>query len=465
VKLLDWMIKRFLMSGVMFFAAGPVVIPGASEGAAPPVTDSGTGIEGLGGEAEDSSAAEESGELIESGQEADGEAPEGQQAAGKEEKIDWRTVPQDVKAHIQEISKTNPKLGNSLQNAVYTSQTFLREFPGGLKEAQGLKKVVEDIGGLEEVQGIHSSYKDMQAEQEALDSKARSGDVSVIDNLMEIAGDGFSLLMPSALDKWSAKDPAGYGHVIGKVMVNAMQEAGVVADLNLAFKMLALNNPEATKLGVEALQKVAGWVNQVGKIASRAPQKPQVDPAIAQQTKDLENQRAQIFNEKFANEFGSWRDSQIRDLVKTVSGGKVLNEFQATTLGNRVVQEMQSILKSDPEYMKSLEKIYNSRDMASLLKFSKSRTSKLLPDMVKKVYRNLFGSAPVKKTAPPAAKPPVAAQAGAAQQTQEWQKIDAAKAPSPDAIDGTKTDFKMKFNKQAILKDGRKVYWGDRVPS
>lgn len=456
-----------LVFGFALFAVGPVAIPGGSEGGTPPPDTTGTGVEGLGDGAE-SSAEEGTGEEASLPAEAQGESPEGEGepelGAQKDAKIDWRTVPPEVKAHIQALSKDNPKLGNILQNAVYTSQTFLREFPGGLKEAQGLKKSIEEVGGLEEIQNTLSSYKTMQAEQETLDTKARSGDSSVIDNLMEIAGDGFGQLMPTALDRWSASDPQGYAHALGKVMVNAMQEAGVVADLNLAFKMLALNNPDATKLGVEALQKVAGWVNSVGKIAQKPPQKAQIDPQIAQQTKDLENQRAQIFNEKFSSDFGSWRDVQIRDQVKSIAPSAKLNEYQLTTLGNRVIQEMQSVLKADATYLKDLERIYNSRDMAALLKFTKSRAQKVLPEVVKKTYRQLFGTQAVVKKPVTSAKPAQAAAGAGTQQPAGWEKIEASKAPSPDEIDGKLTDFKMKFNKQAILRSGRRVYWGDRVP-
>ena len=459
--LINLIITHFLTGSALFFASGPVILPGMGGGETLPPPAEGGGTEGESGEELVETDGSEGTE--EDGTEADG-TPKTTPTADKDAKIDWRTIPQDVKAHIQAISKDNPKLGNALQNAVYTSQTFLKEFPGGLKEAQTLKHEIEEVGGLEEVKSLRTNFQTMQEEQEVLDSKARSGDSSVLDNLMEIAGEGFSKLMPTALDKWSASDPDNYGHIMGKVMVNAMQEAGVVADLNLAFKMLNLNNPDATKLAIESLQKVASWVNGVGKIAAKVPQKAAVDPKIAQQTQDLENQRAQIFNEKFSGEFGNWRNSKIREQVSVVAPDKKLSDYQMETLGTRVISEMRSILESDPEYMKNLERIYNTRNMAELLKFAKSRTEKLLPEVTKKAYRALFGVVTPINKKKVTAKPTQAAGTGAQTTTQGWVKVSPDKAPDPSLIDNKKTDFKMKFNKQAILIDGKKVYWGDKVP-
>ena len=63
-----------------------------------------------------------------------------------EEKIDWRTIPQNVRNLLGELKKSDPKLANLVQNAVYTSQTFSKEFPGGLKEAQALKQAIDAAG-------------------------------------------------------------------------------------------------------------------------------------------------------------------------------------------------------------------------------------------------------------------------------------------------------------------------------
>lgn len=458
---------HFLLQHVLMLAATATVgisgdaagalITGGSDG-----TDGADGGSGEGAEGEDD-GTDDTDSTGDGQSQTEGDKTQDQKTA--EGKVDWRTIPPEVKGHIQEIAKTNPKLANMLQNAVYTSNNFLKEVPGGLKEIRALKTSIEELGGLEEIKTQAATYRNLVDEQETLDSKARAGDISVLDTFAEIAGEGFFKLMPQALTRWANQDREGYSHEMGKLMVGAMREGGLVSDLNLAFKMLKLNNAEATKEALECLNRCAEWANGINKLATTAPVKPQVDPKIAEQQRDLDQGRTKLFNEQFSSDFGGWRNKQISDTVATLTNGRQLNEYQMNTLANRIVSDIKDILTSDKDYTKNLQRIYDARDMAELKKFAQARTSKILPEVAKKAYRSLFGTAPAtKKTAKPGDKT-----VKPGQQTtvpvKGWVKVAPDKAPSPDQIDGKKTDFSMKFKKQAILKDGSKVYWGDKVPA
>lgn len=399
--------------------------------------------------------------VVESGT-GDGSSTGKETKPSAEAKVDWKTIPTEVRSHIQEISKVNPKLGNMLQNAVYTSQTFLREVPGGLKEIRALKQTIEDAGGPEEIKNLQGIHKELVNEQENLDNLARSGNPAVLDNLIEIAGEGFSKLMPTAMDRWQASDPQGYQHETSKLMVSALKEGGVVADLNMAFSMLRLNTPDAIKEGIESLKRVAAWVNGIGDVASKVPERPKTDPKIAEEQTKIDNQKAQLFNQEFSNDFGSWRNHQLSSEVTKISNGRQLTEYQMETLGQRVIGDIKNILTSDDDYMRNLERLYNARDKSELLKFAKARTSKLLPEAVKKAYRSLFSNPVAKKSV---AKKEATPTAVVSAPVKGWQKVDPSKAPTPDQIDSKKTSFEMKFRKQAILSNGQKVYWGTHVPA
>lgn len=409
------------------------------------------------------------GELDESTEgtgEPDGLGPDGQpKVPEKESKVDWRTVPQEVKNHIAKLrADGDSKTANLIQNAVYTSQSMLKEFPGGLKEAQALKNSIEELGGIEEIKTLQSTHRQFVEQQEALDSRAKQGDPAAIDSFINIAGkDGFAKLMPVAMDKWSASDREGYQHVMSQVMVNAMREGGVVAELNMAFKLLGLKTEAATTEAMSSLERVATWANGINKIAVTVPAKPQIDPNIQNQQKELDSQRDKMFNTEFSNQFGTWRNSQIDEQLKTIANGRVLNEYQRKTLGQRVVQDIQDILTVDSEYMKSLNKIYGTRDMAELQKFTRARTAKLLPEVTRKAFKSLF-SDPTRKPITKTGTKPGAITQPVVPVVKGWTKVAPDKAPTPDQIDNKKTDFNMKFKRQAILKNGTKVYWGTHVP-
>lgn len=463
--------KLFFLFPFTFFVTGAVVPSGGGE--APPA---GEGTEGAEGDGSEESVEEG----VEGAEEVEGGGEEPESGEGKpvpkaaSEKVDWRSVPQEVKAHLQELGKSNPKLGNLLQNAVYTSQTFLREFPGGLKEAKGLKTSIETLGGVEEIQNLHTAHKQLITEQEDLDRRAASGDPEVLNVLADVAGDGFVKLMEPALSLWNQKDPAGYAHSIAKLLVSTLSDGGVVSSLNLVHKMLALNTPEATKMAMEELKRASDYMNQIGDVASKPPEKPKVDPIIAAGKKEIEDGRAKLFTDKFNTRFQSWRNPQItKAIYATAPRGSKFTQDQLNVLGKEIVNEVKGVLAADGEYIKTLERLFNSRDEEALFKFTSSRTMKVLDQAAKRVYGRLYRNitpakkaatgAPGQKTEPGTAQKRTAATTGT--ETKGWTKISADKAPDPNDIDNTKTDFKMKFKKQAFLKDGRKVYWGDSVPA
>lgn len=464
MKIFIHILYQLLFGFSILFAAGPVVISeGGGEGLPASGEESDTG-EKTGGEEEQEVAEEGAGEKEGEGS---GEKPEKSSATLH---LDGRTIPPEVRAHLQAISKENPKLGNLLQNAVFTSQSFLREFPGGIKEAQSLKKSIDEFGGLEEAQKIKQNYQALSDEQEALDSKARAGDPEVLQNLVEISGEGFSKLMPHALDLWASKNPAEYEHVVSKVIVSAFQTGGLVSNLTLAAKMLSMDGQPAKDAAIEALNNVISWANKINDISKKAPERPKVDPDIERQQKELEGQKEQIFRDKFNSQYGAWRDSQIQKELSSIAPGKKFSDFQMQSIGNAVVARVKNILIQDPEYTKSLEKIYNTRDLDELLKFSKSRVTRVLPGAVKDVYHRLYAETSLggkkkaaasgqKSSEKPGEKKSASAAAPAAK---GWVKLSAG--PKPDEIDNGKTSFEMKFRKGAILKDGRKVYWGEKPP-
>ena len=453
---------HLIHSAIMFAGAVAISLPGSESIDAGLLSEGSEGSEGTEGqESTEGQEGTESQEGIEGSEGTDGTKP----GVSKESKVDWRTVPQNVKAHIQELSKTDKTLSNLLQNAVYTSQTMLKEFPGGLKEAQALKSSIEEFGGLEEIRSLSETHNQFVEEQESLDNQAREGNPEVLTNLVNIAGkEGFGKLMVPAIDMWAQSDPAAYSHVMSRVIVNTMRESGVVAEINTAFKMLSLNNPEATKEAIESLKRVATWANDINKVATIPPEKPAVDPKIQEQQQSIDNQKVELFNKEFSNSFGSWRNRQIQEQVKAHTNGRVFTDYQMKTLGQNIVQEVQDILTSDPEYMKSLNKIYATRDMAELQKFTRARTSRLLPEATKKAYRALFSDPGKKTTAKPGTKTTAKPGTAPVIPIKGWRKVEVSKAPTPDQIDSAKTPFEMKFRQQAILKDGTKVYWGKHIP-
>jgi hypothetical protein len=125
---------------------------------------------------------------------------------------------------------------------------------------------------------------------------------------------------------------------------------------------------------------------------------------------------------------------------------------------------MLTTLLKDTGFNTKYDNLCNAKDHDGAFKLLQSkaemrtqRGTTLLADATKKVYRTWYGEPKLgSKPAPKVGQQQqVAAPKG-------WVRV--AKAPSPDEID-SRASRGLIYNSQAVLKDGRKIYWGDRVPA
>jgi hypothetical protein len=107
-----------------------------------------------------------------------------------------------------------------------------------------------------------------------------------------------------------------------------------------------------------------------------------------------------------------------------------------------------------------------AKDTQGLVSFMQAKLGDVLkslpgkPGAIEKATKLFFRNVAPAKPAPPKAAPNGKPAAPA---PQGWAK--AAKPPAAHEIDSAKTTWEMRFDKQAVLKSGQRVYWGEKVPA
>jgi hypothetical protein len=397
----------------------------------------------------------------------DGEAAD----LSQQDRPDGRVISPQLRAHIDAIKKTDPTLAGQLKDIAYAASVFKKEFPGGLKEAQTLKSVVEAAGGTEAIAQVGQKVEALEQELATIDQDFAAGKPDLLNKLIEQSPEGFAKLMPSAISRFASTDPEGYSRVLSGIMHATLDQAGFKTAMYLVKRELSRQSPDVA----EALKLVGDldtWIAELDKTAKAAPK---VDPNAGKQTSELDqrekklaDQEASLFNRGFIDQFKPWRRAEVEKHLKTIAPNAKLNGDQLEILENKVIGQLKAILESDKDYMAKLEKVYTARNADELLKFTKAKQEALIGEQVKKAYRLLFMPAtlgsktPTKQNAD--AKGKDGKDAGA-KDGKDVGFVKLAKGPEPGEIDTKafcapfKDSFSMRMKKHAILKDGRKVCW------
>lgn len=354
---------------------------------------------------------------------------------------DGRTVPAAIRQHLAQLKTQNPGLAKQLKGILFADQALKREFPGGVKEALEVKQTLAKYGGPEALQEI-------QSEREAwskLDESFINADPSFVDTIAENNPDSFAKLAPSVISKFAEIDPETYQHVMGKVVFNTLSNA----PLNDIYQALAGNEQTKALAG-----KLAEWYNGIHDLASKAPEK-KIDPErekLQKEREAFEEEKGKAFQAEAAREIVGTRDSIItRELNKLLNGKKVPDEkMQAVKL--EVIRRMGALLRSQDGFQAAHDRFLSARDKAGLLGFIKPRLDQVIPKAADQAYKLFFAgeSKPVVKPATQPSTQKAAVDPG-------FTRVSVA--PNPADVDHKQTPFEMKWKKQAVLKDGRKVTW------
>jgi hypothetical protein len=451
----------WLLIGVLGLAAGATVdLGGGGADAAGGSEGSEGGAEQDGGDADESEAGGDGSELEETGGDVDEHA--GNDTAGdtSQAAVGGRKLSPALKQHLEEVKAANPAVAKELKGVIFSDQAFRQQFPGGPMEAQRTKQLIERAGGSE---GIQRLQKDAQ-ELTAIDAKVAAGDPAVLDFILTSSPDGFSKIMPVALQKFAEKDPEMYQHQMSRVISNTLANAGLVNVLEQLRS--SLSNPQKAGGLIDAMVK---WARNFDQMAAKPPEK-KVDPERQKLELEKKNWTTQKLNETKKAVFSDVRSYNLSSIEtrlarefsaakRNLAAYKKSDPDSFQLMMENCYTAVDKLAVQDKDFVKAYVAALNAGDRNKALDLAKKRISKIVNDSsvknaITRVYRAFNKGG---KPAPAAA----GQRPAGTQQARTPGAIKLAAPPRAEQLDKSpgRTTNAMIDKGEAWLKDGRHVVW------
>lgn len=460
---LPWLMPMFGLS----FAAGADVLAGPTEGAV--VADAVT--------TDDTADATTDGAVTDPVDETldpdaattDADAEKEPAIAAATQPIDGRQVPAAVRKHLADLKATNPQLAKEINDYVWGYKNLkadiTKNFPGGLKEAVELKTTVDELLGADSV----DQFKEEVQQYRNLDQQFINGDPEFIRTAVAQFPDGFKKLMPSMLDTWAQVDGDSYDRRMAGIVVATLHQNHFSTNESRSVDFLEMADPDKSNPMIQkaialltANQKaLTGW----NDFASKPAPVPAVDPNAqknAEAARQLDDRETKLFLKGVAGDFDQFHKTKV-DAGLTSLKAKAMTPEARAIFDQQVRLEIRKKLDAEPNFAAKYGALINARDHAGAIKLLTSRSDAHFHSAVVQVYKYLYDEPKL------GAKKAVVTDKGKAGVTapaapKGFVKIEANF--NPKLIDRSKTsDSDIAFHKKAVLTDGRKVYWGEKVPT
>lgn len=468
--LLKHLLNWFLFAGTMMFAAGAVADPVAS---ADPVGDPDPGAD-----PQADHSASDPGADPDPAADPSAADPAADPQADPNAKLDARTLPTSLKTAMAELQKADPKAHAWLKDRLWAEKRFRDSVPGGLEEVTKLQSTVT---GLKELAGpqyanatteqIVGAIKTEMADWRAVDAMLDKGDPNVLSTIAEQFPDGFKKLLPLAVTEFAARDLPGYQKWGAGVIQGELESGNVLGRLAFIDRLLAKNDVEGVKAELAGIKDFLG---QYKEIANKRLETPAANPADKTRENELNSREHRLWVQETSGPINRDKTSAIKTAVQQyVPKGETLDDETLAAIEVHVNRFLEPLLQEDPNFAATFKSFETNRDAEGMKKFLLSKVKELLPSKnvqgkavmgpAEKATKLFFRGAP--KPGQQQQQRPGQQQRPQAPPPKGWEKVAADKAPAPHEIDKDRTSFEMSFGKSAILKNGKKVFWGDKAPA
>lgn len=447
----------FSLLAIPMFAAGAVIDPGVAEGASDVVTDGGEGSSDLPTEGEPT----ESG----SGEGADDlpavETP-GEEEPAAEPTQDSRVLTGPIRKVLADLKASNPEAYKQLKSEIFGGRQA-KEALENLRELAGVEKVEEiaerlsELGGFEAVQELNNEVQ----EYRALDEAWINGDFQTFATAIAQYPDGFKKMMPAMAGEWARIDGDGFNRYGAGIVDATLKNGQVGTSLYLLKHILSRSTDTATKQEANGIiSGIEQFLSKVSEIATKPVVQPtgtEKNPELEQREKRVAEQESKQFFSTVGSQAATYQRTEISKEIKALAGTKQISTDGVQVIQRQVMQAIMDRLNADQSFVTKYDRYCEARDAAGAQKFLNTSAAKLIPEITKKVFRGIYGQ-PKAATKPgtPAGKP------NGQPAAKGWIKVSGP--PDGSKIDRSKTTRSMVYDSQAILSDGKRVYWGDRAP-
>lgn len=356
-----------------------------------------------------------------------------------------------AKTQVDALKAIDPALPGAIQKAAHELGRFYGEFPGGLKEAVGLKHAFAEIGGQEGIKELQEAVSDYGS----LEQLFEKGDGAFMDRLADTAPASFSQIMPAGLAKWKATDPEMYEHTQAKVFVQTIDQFKLSDTLESLWSKAT--DTETKNALAHAWQQLDGLRQKAAKVPERKTN-PQ-DEALTKREQALATREQQAFIKPIATEG--------RQHIQTITDREMMQSYQwdktdssvKEAVADRVRADVIKASTADKIFCKEYDRLKDRGDSAGLSRHIKNFQDRVTPAIIQRVAK-LFAVKPKNAGAISIKKPVANGTSTGNAAPQGWTQV--ARQPQGADIDMVamgRNYEDMIMSNRAILKDKRRVTW------
>ncbi len=418
----------------------------------------------LSGGADDGAEIDEGGEgAVAEG--AEGAAAEGEAAAEGVEgdqsgkpflAVDNGKLSKVAKETIEKLKAENPQLAKAVQRALFAEDRLRRELPGGFKDLTALRGKLEELGGDEGIQTIQGELNGWKE----FDAQYTAGDPKVLEFLTETpeAAAAFLKIAPAAFEKFREQHPDGYSAYVSQVFMADMNDAQLPMNIQLLGHVLSratLSEPdkaEATKL----YQSLVDYVNRVGGMAKKqvAAPTPTATKGADPRAAELDTREQSIRKTEWSNETGRQHAAIFGEAWKRLAA--TVPKEKVALVRRLYGMHLQEKLNGKKDFAPNMDRYFKAKQKDGFLRLHESTFKDAVPLALRSAMAEAGIGARKAPTAAGAPKPGEAPKPGVAKPAAGF--IPGVK-PSMAEVNNVLTSATMWQNKQAVLRNGKRVTW------
>lgn len=377
---------------------------------------------------------------------------EPESAESTPEQPEKTALPSNVARLLRQLGESDPEnapTAKELSNTYFSHRAYKELFPD-IAEARTLKTTFDTIGGPEgllELQSVAENF-------ENLDKMLDEGDPRLVDDILAKSPEGFSKIVPHALQALQRTNPEAYRSIIAPELASGVVGSGVGDYLALALESLKAGD---TDIAARRIGNALAWYQSVEKQLqeSRSAAPASAAPASGRES-DL-NRREYEMNKNFVQrDMNSYALSQIDSALRPLLKGHSLGKEAVADLNEGMLREVGKALLSDKTFQQQMDAFVSKGQNDKAFALAKAHIDRVRTEAVKAVWSRRYGSLkPSTQTAVSAQRRTAATQG----RQSSGGTIQVPKMPPLDAIDRQRTTQDMIFAHRAVLKDGRVVTW------
>jgi hypothetical protein len=390
-------------------------------------------------------------------------AADGEQADA-EEPADGRKLPDAVRKALKAFKESSPEnaaAAKQLNDAYGRAEAYKAVFPK-VADAQAAQAALHTVEGLGGVAGVQAALSEL----EEVDAALAAGDLSAVEKIAEVAGEGFDKIAAGMIDKLETANPEAYAAAIRPHLVKAIASTGLSGAFNKVIEDLQMSKtPGATSefsktfedKAIKGLARIHQFLDNLGK-----PVEKSADAADPQAAKLTAREQALATKEAaaFTSDVRTHSDSKVGPLfskVVTPYLNKLPTKEAREDFKQGVWDEVGKLCKADKPYQDQLKALYGMKkqDAAKIAQHMANKFAQVGATAAKNVSARRYGkAAPVVAKGNKPGTPGATVSKGAGSIA---SPIKVKELPSRADVDFSKTSEAMIMKGIRVLKTGKVV--------